>query len=541
MRFLRTLVVIALLGATATGTTRFVANRTGDAAVSPAASRNLRADLSALLEADLMAGNPTADERRHVHDFYSAATPVWMDDGGQLSAAGRQAMELLASADSHGLDPAHYQVQADPSDGVSFEVALTLSMLRYLGDISTGRITPSSLGYHLPPKADRAALAPLLREHAMAGRTAAAVSEIMPAVGNYEGVRRALATYRAMAAQPEPEPLPTVAKSIHADEPLPWAPALRARLKTFGDLPQAISEENATAADDTYSPALVAGVTSFQQRHGLLDDGVLGNNTIAALNVPVATRVRQLEMALERLRWLRRDLDGPVILVNIPMFRLSAWDDVRASAPAMTMKVVVGTAGRNATPIMTAEVERVVFRPYWNVPRSIVLGELLPKAKADPGYLTAHHYEIVRGLSDRGEVVPVTPDSLQELERGALRLRQRPGTFNALGLVKFDFPNRHDVFLHDTPTQSAFQRDRRALSHGCVRVERPVDLASWVLGTSTDAVHQAIARGQTHSTRVPQPVHVLLTYATAAVDADGTVRFASDIYKHDGRLDAALR
>jgi murein L,D-transpeptidase YcbB/YkuD len=367
----------------------------------------------------------------------------------------------------------------------------------------------------------------------------------IPRFGNSEGVNRALSTYRALAQQPEPPALPTGAPSIHAGEPLPWGAALRIRLETFGDLPVAGSAEASAGAstpvNEVYSPALEAGVKSFQRRHGLIDDGVLGKGTITALNVPVAARVRQLELALARLEALPRDLEGPVIVVNIPMYQLSVWDDVRAATPVMTMKVVVGTPGRYATPELRSTVERVVFRPYWNVPRSIVTGELLPKALADPNYLAAHQYELVRGQTDRSPVVDVSEESLKELELGTLRLRQRPGPGNSLGLIKFDFPNAHDVYLHDTPSKSAFTRDRRALSHGCVRVERPLELASWALETSPESVQESTRGRNGQTVRVPRPVQVLVTYATAWVDADGTVRFAQDIYGRDGRIDKTPR
>ena len=537
MRLLRTFVLLALLGATITGTPRFApAPLRESSPAATASSQDLRPEILALLSSGLIPGSPTPLETTLVQHFYAAdAAPVWIDDAGGPSAAGRQALDLLAGADSHGLAPARYALTASPDNVVSFEVELTLAMLRFMDDISTGRVDPASLGFQLPAGLDAAALPGLLRTHASAGRTSAAVSAAMPVVGNYEGVRHALATYRVLASEPETPALPTGAPSIHVGDPLPWAPALRARLERLGDLPPT------TGPDAGYSPALEAGVKSFQRRHGLTDDGVLGKATITALNVPLSVRVRQLELALERLRWLPRDLDGPVILVNIPMFRLWAWDDVRAAVPALSMKVVVGTVGRNATPVLASAMDRLIFRPYWNVPRSILMGEILPKAKADPHYLTTHHYEIVRGETDRSPVVPITPESLRELELGSVRLRQLPGTFNALGLVKFDFPNRQNVFLHDTPAQSAFARDLRALSHGCVRVADPMSLAAWALGSATDDVQQTATGSTTEQRKLPRPVHILLTYATAAVDADGTVRFASDVYGHDVRLDHALR
>jgi len=515
MRFLRALLAVTLLGTPAQQTL-------------PA--RDLAYEVGA-----------TSDERRLLDDFYAAdSRPVWMTTAGELTDSGHQALALLAGADSHGLHPADYQVAVGQTDPIRFEMALSLSMLRYLGHISIGRVTSASLRHQLSSGISPAALPAILREHVATGRTSSVASAVMPTVGHYEGVRRALATYRALAQRPEPPVLPTNAPSIRVGDPLPWATALRLRLDTFGDLGPT-RDGDSVALEDAYTPSLEAGVKSFQRRHGLLDDGVLGRGTIAALNVPVTTRVRQLEMALERLRWLRRDLDGPFVLVNIPMYRLWAWDQVGADAPVMTMKVVVGTPGRNATPVFTSTMERVIFRPYWNVPRSIVNGEILPKVRVDANYLAAHAYELVRGETDRGAVVSVTPESLEALRQGALRLRQRPGPANALGLVKFEFPNPYNVFLHDTPTQSAFLRDVRALSHGCVRVENPVGLASWVLNTSMEAVQQSTRGSNVQMVPVPRPVHVLVTYATAAVDADGTVRFAQDIYGHDTRLDKALR
>jgi murein L,D-transpeptidase YcbB/YkuD len=547
MRFLRSFLLIALLGATITGTTRFVSHRPA-AAPTPdtPAARNLAGEISALLNAGAIPGAPTTEERAWLEGFYPPDTsaPVWVTTEGDLTAAGRQTAELLAGADSHGLNPDHYRVAAAPEDGAMYEVAVTLSMRRFLQDIGAGRVNPASLGIDLPTNRAPLPSPTAVRDAAVAGKTTASLTAVMPTLGNYEGVRRALATYRVMAQQAEPDPLSTPASSIHMGDPLPWGSALRSRLEQLGDLPPTANDGGSVAIDDVYSSSLEIGVKSFQRRHNLVDDGVIGKGTVAALNVPIATRMRQLEMALERLRWLPRDLDGPVVLVNVPMYRLWAWDSSHADVPTMTMRVVVGTAGRNATPVLASTFERVIFRPYWNVPRSIVINEILPKVKADPGYLAAHRYELVRGQTDRGEVVAVTPGSLAELEQGALRVRQQPGPTNSLGLVKFDFPNRHDVFLHDTPSTAAFARDGRALSHGCVRVQDPLGLASWLLGPDTwsrEAAQAATQQRDAQSVRLPRPVHLLVTYSTASVDADGTVRFASDIYGQDKRLDGVLR
>lgn len=541
MRFLRALLLLGLLGATLVGTVRCNSSaRAEDPVPAPAPStptQNLAPEIASLLAAGSIPGSPTPVERELLGSLYplEAAEPLWIDDAGGLTPAGRQAVDLLAGADSHGLNPEHYRVVTNPADLAPFEIELSLAMLRYLGDITFGRVDPASVGHHLPARGGRTALPGSLRRAAAAGHTIDAVAAVMPLLGRYEGLRNGLVRYRALAAGPALPALPANSPSIHVGEPLPWVAALRAHLVAFGDL----APHAGDAVADVYDPSLEDAVKQFQRRHGLTDDGVIGKSTLAALRVPVAARVRQIEMALERLRWLPRDLTGRVILVNIPMFRLSAFDDIRSTVPAMTMKVVVGTRGRYSTPVFASQVEQVVFRPYWNVPRSIVHGEILPKARANWGYLAANRYQLVRGNSDRGEVVPVSAESLNALANGALRLRQRPGPGNALGLVKFHLPNEYDVFLHDTPSQSAFQRDQRALSHGCVRVENPFDLAAWVLGApawSRERVTTATTGSDAQIVPVERPVHVVVMYTTAAADADGTVHFAPDIYGHDVRL-----
>lgn len=504
--------------------------------------QNLAAEIAGLLAAGAIPGAPTAGERELLGRLYppGASEPLWLAEAGGLTPEGRQALDLLAGADSHGLNPAHYRVRSDPRSLVPFEVELSLAMLRYLGDITFGRVDPAGVGHHLPARGDRSALPASLRQAASAGHTRDAVSAAMPLLGGYQGLRDGLVKYRALAARPALPALPATSPSIHVGEPLPWAAALRAHLVAFGDLLPSTGDGVA----GVYDPALEGAVRQFQRRHGLTDDGVIGKSTLAALRVPITTRVEQIEMALERLRWLPRDLSGSIILVNIPMYRLSAFDDIRSAAPAITMKVVVGMRGRYQTPVFMSQVEHVVFRPYWNVPPSIVHGELLPKARANPGYLAAHRYELVRGDTDRGEVVPFSPEALRALANGALRLRQRPGPGNALGLVKFVLPNDYDVFLHDTPSVSAFQRDQRALSHGCVRVENPIDLAAWVLGAPlwpSERVTEATAGRDAQLVPVERPVHVVVMYTTAAADAGGTVHFAADIYGHDARLARVLR
>lgn len=340
-----------------------------------------------------------------------------------------------------------------------------------------------------------------------------------PASPQVSQLQSALTTYRQLAAAAWP-PLPKPARPIRPGDPYPSAPALHARLVQFGDLSSSVPPP----AAGLFTEELAAGLMQFQQRHGLAEDGVLGPQTSAALAVPPADRVRQIEQALEVVGALPAD-DGRWVMVNIPMFRLWAWDHgLWQGPPALDKRVIVG-AVKTPTPSLQAVMDGVTFRPYWNVPASIAQGELLPKIRTDPAYLARHHYEVV------------SPPG------AAVQLRQRPGPGNALGLVRFDFPNPHSVFMHDTPTPALFGRPDRALSHGCVRVQEPGDLAVWALADDAwtpDAVQAAMAGTNNRRVPIARPVGVLLVYATALVAPDGRIHFARDIYRRlDGRTTPA--
>jgi murein L,D-transpeptidase YcbB/YkuD len=318
--------------------------------------------------------------------------------------------------------------------------------------------------------------------------------------------------------------------------------ALQALLIALGDLPV-----DAPPAGDVYDATLAEGVARFQGRHGLTTDGVIGRGTLAALNVPLERRVQQLEQALARLRWLPADLGEQAFIgINIPLFRLWAWDPTTPDRTPVSMGVVVGRALNTQTPIVAEDLRYLIFRPYWNVPRSILRNELLPVLRRDPGYLQRTDMEIVRGQSDEAQPVAATAENLALLEQGQLRLRQRPGPKNSLGRVKFIFPNDENVYLHDTPARSLFGRARRDFSHGCVRLEDPAALAQWVLRDQPDWTRERIdaAMEGKASMRVDlaRPLPVILFYMTAMVmPSDPALHFADDIYGHDARLARALK
>ena len=292
---------------------------------------------------------------------------------------------------------------------------------------------------------------------------------------------------------------------------------------------------------------VVDGVRRFQSRHGLAADGVIGTATLKALHVPLSQRVRHIELALERLRWLPDLNDTRFVAVNIPMFTLWAWDSERPGGmPAVGMHAIVGRAMSHKTPVFVADMRSIVFRPYWNVPLSIVRGEILPRLLREPDYLQRENIEIVSRAGESDASARPTQENIERLRQGRLLLRQRPGPANALGLIKFVFPNASDVYMHDTPAQELFSRTRRDFSHGCVRIEDPVTLAEWALQGQPEWTRERILStmhgSTTLSVNLTEPVPVILFYVTAAfMPQDASIHFAEDIYAHDRVLDAALK
>ena len=486
------------------------------------------------------------------------AHPAWLDATGRPNASARDALRLLAEAAADGFAPQDYRAAelaqqaaalnaAPAAEGPAqpaFERDLSSAMRHYLHHLHLGRIDPRTLGFRVVrPDAAAPDIAALLQAAVAAGRLPLLAAELRPRLGQYGKLREALARYRASAADGSLGHLPALAptKRGEADG---GAAALHRLLVALGDLPADAPppSERDPNADDA---ALAEGIRRFQQRHDLAADGVIGRATLAALNVPLAHRVQQLELALERLRWLPDLGAQPFIGINIPMFRLWAWDPAAPETASISMRVVVGRALNTQTPVLLESTRYIVFRPYWHLPRSIVRNEVLPAVARDPGYLQRNEMEIVRGGGDDAQVVAATSENLAALREGGLRQRQRPGTKNSLGLVKFIFPNNANVYLHDTPATQLFGRARRDLSHGCVRVEDPVTLAHWVLkdqpGWTRETIQGAMAGTSPLRVDLTRPLPVILFYMTAmAMPADQQLYLADDIYGHDTKLARAL-
>jgi L,D-transpeptidase YcbB len=457
--------------------------------------------------------------RKAIEQLYrsNGYQPIWSRGSGPT----QQALALakhLAAATEKGLKPADYASHPD-------EVDFTACVLRYLSDLRYGRVNPHDLKLGLAVDEDDGMLAALVSQLAIADDIEQPLASVEPPFPIYSRTLKALQKYRALATE-EFAPLPLPKKPI-APEAWPELQHLSQRLALL---------------DDLDSPDLGAGLKHFQSRHGLSPTGLVDAATVRELNVPPSRRAVQLELLLERLRWMPHEFPVPPLIVNIPEFVLHATDANHHGV--FTMKVVVGRAWRHETPIFAGMMNEIVFQPYWNVPRNIAVQELIPELEKDPGTMERNQYELV----DRNSAVVTAgaPDAsmLEGLRTGSLRIRQRPGAHNALGPVKFLFPNAYAVYLHGTPSPKLFERDRRDFSHGCIRLEDPQKLAQWILqgdpAWPADRIREAMSGGARQSVKVAPPVPVLIVYSTGLVTEDGQVRFFPDIYGQDATLEHAL-
>jgi murein L,D-transpeptidase YcbB/YkuD len=487
------------------------------------------------------------------HVMLQAVMPSWFAQG-RPSADARVAVSVLNDAASQGLDTADYRVdqllaaldQAEQGRATSAAIQradaeLTAALERYLSDLNHGRLSPDVLKHRFKaPDVGRFDARRYIVEARQAGRLAQALKEAQPRVPMYESLRRAMNAYRAMGDHPAWQTaLPTLpGKSLKPGQEYAGLAVLAARLTALHDLSPDVP------VAQRYEGEIVEAVKRFQQRHGLEADGVVGAATVAELNVTPAQRVRQMALTLERLRWTPLLYGQRMIVVNIPEFVLRAYEvhDGKVKLD-LEMRVVVGRALNTRTPIFLEEMRFIEFSPYWNVPRSIARGETLPRLRRDPGYFSRQGFEFVRG--DGTVVSSLTSEALAAVERGEWRIRQRPGPLNALGDIKFIFPNDQNIYLHHTPSTQLFSRARRDFSHGCIRIEHPVDLAMFVLRNqpewTRERVEEAMSGGKSRTLRLAEPVPVLIAYSTVVVKDGGKVYFFPDIYQQDARLAQALR
>ncbi len=484
------------------------------------------------------------------------AQPLWLDDAGRVRPAAQQVVRWLAEADQQGLRPADYAaaelshaVKQAESGALSaqgstqLDDALTRHVLAFLTDLRHGRVDASAqLKAHYNTRSAPAPdLAAALRDALANGQPDDAMRTAIPPWPEYVELQRALVHYLDLAEHPAWRlPLPPLpGGKLQPGQRWMGLSVLSERLLALGDLEQRSIDTN---TEGVYTADLQKAVRSFQDRHGLSADGVLGRATIDALTVPPKRRAQQIALAMERLRLTPLPEAIRFVTVNVPEFMLRAHrHEAGAVRQDLRMRVIVGKALDTRTPLFDEEMRWIEFSPYWNIPPSIARSETVPKLRANPGYLDGQGMEFV---GPGGEVsTAVSSQMLDAVLAGQWRIRQRPGPRNALGDIKFMLPNNQNIYLHHTPSTSLFNRPRRDFSHGCVRIEDPVALAQWVLHDQpdwTDArIRQSMGQKRPVVARLAEPVPVLLIYQTAVVES-GVVRFVPDLYGQDAVLEQAL-
>lgn len=443
---------------------------------------------------------------------------------------------ILSNANKDALNSANYDVERlkqliadhnqDPTSIASRDIAITVAWVRFLHDLRQGQVDPRDIQYpvHIAPK-PTLDLPALIKQH-LASQTLAELSALYePKNKQYQKLKQILTSLRQLPSNEYGEF--KISKALKPGEHHPQIEALRQRLSALG-----VYEHPAKSDNTTYDSDLVSAVKKVQQQQGLKTDGIIGGATAALFTQSSSEKIEQIELAMERARWIPDTSEGPMIVVNIPAFQLWAFNSVDDQNP-LNMRVIVGKAPDNKTPVLWEEMKYLEFMPYWNIPKSILEKEIWPKVANNEGYLASQEIELIRHQNS-------------DLQGGGsyIRARQRPGKKNPLGRVKFVFPNKADVYLHDTPGHAAFSRQKRDLSHGCVRVSEPEKLAEFVLadqeGWDRDKIKQAMSGPKTRHVTLKRSVPVLFYYATTFVDPDNQLRFYPDVYGQDEALKKAL-
>ena len=487
--------------------------------------------------------------------FYAARSfqPAWNGETGVSPAGAVLVREIRATA-REGLRPADYHLAnienllAELTNGVEtngvaelemradLDILLTDAFLLYGSHLLTGHVNPETIKSQWAIESRDADLGEILTTALDRNEIEKALDGLRPQHAAYASLKEALRYYHNIM---ETGAWPKVASGPKMERG-DWGSrvrALRSRLAISGDLVL-------TDAGDPYlfDDLLDLAVRGFQERHGLEVDGIVGRETLKVLNVTVTERLHQIRANLERWRWVPHSLGSHYILVNIANFEL---DVVEHGQTVMSMRVVVGK-GYRRTPVFTGSMTYMELNPYWHIPPRIAVRDIVPNVRQDPQYLTRKNIRVLESWDPQAsEVDPGSIDWTRITSKSfPFKLRQEPGPDNALGRVKFMFPNKFNVYLHDTPARTLFQRTKRTFSSGCIRVEKPIDLAVYLLRGNPDwtraRIVASIESGKTQTVHLPEPIPVHLLYWTAWVDSGGTIHFRDDIYGRDKRLIEAL-
>ena len=472
-----------------------------------------------------------------VQAIYAALEPeyglIWLHQG-QLTPIAEQVLSLLDNVEQHGLQRLDYRIdqinildrnvnQLNLQEAVRLDTAITASFVAYLRALTDGRIEPYEVDQSSdniiaiePPKVDSLKVVRQVLEQ----NSLAAADALEPQHPQYQQLKKAYAYYQWLNTQPPLPPL-MLETVLKPGQPSGQINRLVQYLQREDYLQDPIRSL-------TYTPALVTAVKRYQQNHGLKPDGVIGPKTLAAFNQSLTDKQQQIAINMDRWRWLPRDLGDDYLLVNVPEFKLRLY----GQEPVQEIDVIVGRRMR-PTPVFKDRVTHVVFSPYWNVPRSITTRDLLPKLQDSPTYLTDKRYEVLQGNTIVDTQLAI--DQFLQQDTFPYRLRQKPGANNALGQVKFMFPNQYAIYLHDTPADALFERTTRTFSSGCIRVEEPVKLAQWLLDSThwnTERIQNSMLQDKPTTVHLEQSIPVYIIYLTTFVD-DDQIHFLPDIYRHD--------
>lgn len=453
---------------------------------------------------------------------------------------------FFARADEDGLNPDEYAVTipADNFDGAAeserqqklaeFEIRMSARALRYAIDAGEGRVIADRLsGFHDLPR-NRVDPKAVLEKLASESDPAAYLHGFQPSNEQYAALKRELANTEPPSAEPIRISLNGIIKPGDTNDQLSKVVALISRHAPAGYLAQHKQVLDTHASGDVYDPELVSAIKDYQKLSGSTPDGVIGRNTLSALQGEQSSIKRdRILYSMERLRWLPHDFGTRYVMVNQPAYRAEYFEDGKEK---LAMNVVIGSP-THQTYFFYNKVQTVVFNPSWGVPRSIILNEMLPKVMRDTSYLDRNGYEVYAG----GKKVSASAVNWSAVAAGKAHvgIRQKPSLDNALGELKILFPNTHDIYMHDTPAKSYFSRDMRALSHGCIRLERPRDMAAAVLGTSVTDLEKYFGKNE-RGIKVKEPVPVFISYFTAWPEADGKIHYYGDVYDRDSGLQKAF-
>lgn len=483
-----------------------------------------------------------------IRSFYKARdySPAWHQDG-EFRTRSQTLLSVVRSVAGHGLAPRDYHVsfieriarppyeQYEAERKVDIELRFSDALLTLANDLLKGRARRVELKDTSIDAAEDIDLNEMARAALADGDLERFVEQLAPQAAAYDRLRGVLSNLRALEPAGDPFELPV--RTLHPGDTGGEVAALRRRLALLGDLPDT-ADDNRGVLDEP----LVQAVKRFQARHGLEVDGVVGRETRNALEAPVSKRRKQVELSLERWRWLPRRPGDRYLLVNIGGQELDVIENGRRT---LHMRVIVGRPFQR-TPSFASRIDTVVLNPYWEVPYSIAVNEILPTLRTDPDYLKRENMQVLKRLEGGGE--PIDPATIDwDQVSGSnfpYRFRQKPGPDNALGQVKFLLPNPYSVYLHDTPAKTLFSRARRCFSHGCVRLEKPLELADLLLhdepGWSFDRVEKTLETEQNYRISLTRTMPVYLVYWTAWVDNQGAIHFRDDVYGRDERLEAVL-